>query len=184
MPPSSRSRPRPGGDGGPTSSPFERTIGTFARLEHALTRVVRLTRPRLHRPALASVGGAPLDPAAYATLLWIGDREGCRLSELAALLAVDISTTSRQVRSLELAGLVEVTRDPDDQRAKCLTLSTSGRSLLGRARRARELALGDLVGDWTPADVDQLGALLERLADALCADGMSVDDEEEAEAAE
>jgi DNA-binding MarR family transcriptional regulator len=149
------------------SSAFEPPIGTVSRLEQALTRVVRLARPRLHRPALASVGGASLDPAAYATLAWIGEREGCRLSDLAALLAVDISTTSRQVRALELAGLVEVARHPGDQRAKSLSLTNAGRTLLGRARRAREQALAELVEEWPGSDVESLAALLERLAEAL-----------------
>jgi DNA-binding MarR family transcriptional regulator len=135
-----------------------------AALERALTLVVRLARPRLHRPALASVGGPPLDPAAYVTLLWIADTTGCRLTELAALLGVDVSTTSRQVSSLELAGLVDRRVDPGDQRSKLLALSDEGVELLSRARRARQDAVASLLSDWPPEEVQQLAGLLDKLA--------------------
>jgi DNA-binding MarR family transcriptional regulator len=128
---------------------------------------VRLARPRLHRPALANIGAPAIDPAAYATLGWIGDSAGCRLTELAALLGVDISTTSRQVSSLELAGLVERRADPDDQRVKLLELSGTGATLLERARAAREEGVAALLDGWSKDDVAELARLLERLATGL-----------------
>ncbi len=166
----SRRRPPLPPEGGPenaANSAFSQRTESFARLDHALTRVVRLTRPRLHRPALAGVAGPPLDPAAYATLLWLAEREGCRLGELAALLGVDVSTASRQVRTLELAGLVECRRDPGDQRAKQLNLTATGAALLADARSAREEALVELLGGWEGEEVDSLALHLERLAEAL-----------------
>jgi DNA-binding MarR family transcriptional regulator len=108
-----------------------------------------------------------MDPAAYATLRWIGDSSGCRLTELAALLGVDVSTMSRQVASLELAGLVERRSDPADQRAKLLELSPAGATLLERARSAREEGVAGLLRGWSAHDVAELARLLERLATAL-----------------
>ncbi|HVB05347.1 MAG TPA: MarR family winged helix-turn-helix transcriptional regulator [Acidimicrobiales bacterium] len=137
------------------------------RLQRALTRVVRLTRPRLHRPALAGVGALPLDPAAYATLLLLAERPDCRLTELAALLSVDVSTTSRQVGSLERAGLVVARRDDVDQRVRRLALSPAGSALLTAARSAREEALFGYLAGWEAVDVAALASLLERLAESL-----------------
>src|SRR5919204_1930677 len=71
-------------------------------------------------------------PLGEARLLWeIG--EGCEVRELRARLDLDSGYLSRLVRSLETAGLIAVSPNPDDRRGR------SGR--LTAARRPRRALL-------------------------------------------
>src|SRR4051794_32042767 len=71
-----------------------------------------------------------VDRAAYLTLARLSDLGTARMSELAALLGLDLSTVSRQVRALEELGLVGRTSDPEDRRAYLLEPTESGRAMV------------------------------------------------------
>jgi DNA-binding MarR family transcriptional regulator len=80
--------------------------------------------------ALAPAG---LSTNEYAILARL-DREGSfALGELAARLAMDRSTLSRDVGPLLAAGLVEAAPAPGDRRKKVLTLTAAGASRLASA---------------------------------------------------
>lgn len=57
------------------------------------------------------------------------------LGELADLLAMDRTTLTAALKPLGKRGLVRVTPDPGDRRARRLSLTARGRALLGRALR-------------------------------------------------
>jgi DNA-binding MarR family transcriptional regulator len=138
-----------------------------AAVEAALTRFFRLaTRPKLHR-SLARSSGAPLDRAAYATLLRIEESAPVRLTELASHLGTDISTSSRQVRGLESSGLVQRVSDPTDHRASRLSLTREGRRVVKRSQTARREMMGTLLSDWPADERAELARLLNKLADAI-----------------
>jgi DNA-binding MarR family transcriptional regulator len=90
-----------------------------------------------------------------------------RLSDLANDLWLDISTVSRQARSLEDRGLVTRTEDPDDRRAVRLQIAPAGLEVLDEAWSRRNRALADSLHDWAPEDRAALVAMLSRLADSL-----------------
>jgi len=56
-----------------------------------------------------------------------------RMREVAALLAMDRTTLTAALKTLERRGLISVAVDPDDRRGKLLTLTDAGRDTLARA---------------------------------------------------
>jgi DNA-binding MarR family transcriptional regulator len=85
-----------------------------------------------------------------------------RLSTLAQVLSLDISTVSRQVPVLERHGWVVRQRDPEDQRAQLFELTDAGREVLTEVRRSRVEVLGRLLPDWTEKELAAFAAQLHR----------------------
>ncbi len=84
-----------------------------------------------------------------ALLAAIADNPGQTQHEIATKLGLDPSTMTRTLRPLEARGLVR-TRAGSDRRAKCLTLSPSGRTALAacvRLWRKAQRALREKLGD-------------------------------------
>ncbi len=159
----------------PTHPPAETSDGV-AEVEAALTRMMRqAARPATWRK-VAAASGFSLDRAEYLTLARIEEASSTgpvRLTDLAEAMGLDISTVSRQVRSVADAGLVERTCDPRDQRASRLALTTSGRSTLARARRASQEAMSKLLVTWSIDDRRTLARLVDRLVEQIAAMGNS-----------
>jgi DNA-binding MarR family transcriptional regulator len=100
------------------------------RLRWAITRMAR----RLRQEAGTDLG--PSQTAALATI----ERHGpLSPSELAMRERIQRPTATRIVHHLEVAGLLERIRDPDDGRASILSVTPEGRQLLRRLR-ARKTA--------------------------------------------
>lgn len=139
----------------------------YAELERALTRLVRRAFLPTAGEATRREAGVNLERAAYVTLVRIATLDGCRLSDLAAALGLDVSTTSRHVKRLVEAGYVEVGTDPDDARARRYTPTAAGRDALRRVREARTAHLARALRDWAPDDVADLAAGIDRVVTAL-----------------
>ncbi len=110
---------------------------------------------------------ARVDRAAYLTLARLHDLGSARMSELAALLSLDLSTVSRQVRALEDLGLVGRTTDTDDRRAYRLEPTEAGRALVGAVKQKFGELVDLALADWSERDRRTLTSLLGRLADDL-----------------
>lgn len=143
-----------------------------AQVEYALTRLMRhANRPSWWR-RLAAAGGISLERVEYAALVRIEEASAggpVRLTHLADIMGLDISTVSRQVRALEQAGLVERSCDPADQRASRLRLTAGGQETLNRTRRVSQETLQRLLSSWTDRDRRLLAGLLGRLVDDMSA---------------
>jgi DNA-binding MarR family transcriptional regulator len=87
-----------------------------------------------------------------------------RLSDLAVLQGVDVSTTSRPVKPLLERGLVERADHPTDGRSALLAITEAGLSVHRRLSRERRAVIAAAVESWSPADRDRFAALLERFA--------------------
>ena len=147
--------------------PMATRARAVASVEAGLGAVVRqVNLPRL-RERMVERAGLRVDRSAYPVLRHIGEHQPVRLSDLAARLAVDVSTASRQVKQLEAAGFVRRAGDPDDGRASALTLTAAGARAVERLRAAWHETIAELVAAWPAADVDVLGRLLGRLAGDL-----------------
>jgi DNA-binding MarR family transcriptional regulator len=136
-------------------------------IEQALTRIVRTGHlPRLHE-RLRAASGVDLDRTAYPVLGRLGEAGPLRLTDLAALIGLDVSTVSRHVADLSAKGLVERRPDPDDGRAGVLSLTRAGRGALGRIREVRRTLLLEVFADWTAVDRRELARLLSRFSEGL-----------------
>ncbi|MEV7499755.1 MarR family winged helix-turn-helix transcriptional regulator [Streptomyces sp. NPDC093018] len=91
----------------------------------------------------------------------------CRATDLAADVFLDLSTVSRQVRSLVDRGLVERHPDPEDRRGSLLSATEAGRAAYQSAVHRREAELTRLLEPWPVEDRTLLTRLLKRLNDDL-----------------
>ncbi|MFI1157371.1 MarR family winged helix-turn-helix transcriptional regulator [Streptomyces sioyaensis] len=103
-------------------------------------------------------------PPASAGVLTLLDRHGeMRMSQLAELLAIDMSVTSRHVAHVAERGWIEREPDPADKRSRLLRLTPSGREVLEELAARYTAGLARYLHDWTDADVGHLNDLLARL---------------------
>jgi len=142
-----------------TTAPGTPEPPTTEALARALFLVIQRVKSAQHED--------PVDRSAVIILARLHELGPMRLSDLAAHLGLDISTVSRQARTLEDRGYIARADDPTDGRAVRLTLAEPGHAVLRTAFEHRQAWLDDSLADWTPADRRHLTELLGRLADAL-----------------
>lgn len=63
-------------------------------------------------------------------LFEIGRRENPAMQQVAEALGMDITTFSRQIKTLENKGLVKKSPDPDDRRVNILALTSEGKKAI------------------------------------------------------
>jgi len=137
---------------------------TADRIGDALRAVVRrASAPGFHE-RVASRAGVEIDRSGSWLLVRLANDGPMRLSDLAALQGVDVSTTSRQVKPLLERGLVEREGHPTDGRSALLALTDAGMSMHRKLWRERRAVVAAAVESWQPADREQFAALLERFA--------------------
>jgi len=81
---------------------------------------------------------------------------------LAEAFGLDLSTVNRQVAALCRKGLLDRLPDPEGGAARLLRPTDRGLELLASDRKVLHEQLARVVGDWDPADVENLRTLLER----------------------
>ena len=134
------------------------------QIEAFVGQVADMARLPGYRNRLLAVAGVELHKSGL-SILSVLEREGpLGVSELGVRLGVDQSTASRQVRPLEVAGLVARDPDPADRRASLVRVTEAGLLLRARVRGTWLADIAWAVRDWDPAEREQLGELLERFA--------------------
>ncbi|WP_433337132.1 MarR family winged helix-turn-helix transcriptional regulator [Spirillospora sp. CA-294931] len=111
-----------------------------------------------------------LSHAEFEVLVTLHLAEGHRLrmSDLARGAAVSKSRLTYQVKQLERAGLVRRTACDSDRRAVWAELTDAGAAAVDRVRPGhRRLVRENLINVLSPADLDQLGDILARVAARL-----------------
>ena len=88
--------------------------------------------------AVRQLGGLDLSFTQLATLLELDAEGEVAVHELAATLGRSLSATSRLVDGLVRMGLVARDENPDDRRAKRVTLAEPGRRLIARMDERRK----------------------------------------------
>ncbi|MFJ9152367.1 MarR family winged helix-turn-helix transcriptional regulator [Streptomyces sp. NPDC102270] len=128
-------------------------VETIQREMTVFARRARASAGRLH-PELSLVS--------YTLLGHLEERDGCRATDLAAHYALDKSTVSRQVATLERAGLIERRQDPEDHRVQVLHLTDAGRRILARVTVSRRVAVGERLAEWSQEDLERFAGYLVR----------------------
>ncbi|HZA74728.1 MAG TPA: MarR family winged helix-turn-helix transcriptional regulator [Propionibacteriaceae bacterium] len=129
---------------------------------------------RFRRPS----AGTTVDPGSFWLLRSLLGEEPVRPTDLAASMALDISTVSRHLAQLQRAGLVERSPDPDDRRAQRVQLTPTGRAEVHKALSARRALLEQSLAGWSDDDVELLHRLITRmLADLESAEEGPHDDD-------
>lgn len=89
------------------------------------------------------------------------------MGQLADILALEISTLTRNLRSLETAGLVDVGRSETDRRVRVVRLTETGKSRLAGALPYWNRAHGEIVAALGADTAADLHTALEATAQAM-----------------
>ncbi|MFH8342483.1 MarR family winged helix-turn-helix transcriptional regulator [Streptomyces sp. AM6-12] len=143
---------------------IEEVVSAEAAASGLGAEMVRLMRHFAAWTQRAGVECGAADRVLLARLVTYGRR---RATDLAADVFLDLSTVSRQVRSLVDRGLVERHPDPEDRRGSLLSATEAGRAAYQSAVRRREAELTRLLEPWPAEDRTLLTRLLKRLNDDL-----------------
>ena len=130
------------------------------RVETQLGTLLRRTRTFV--AASAADVHPELGITSYSMLSRLLDAGPMRASELVEIFGTDKATISRQAAHLEKIGLVAREPDPTDRRAQTITVTVEGRRRMQAARRRNRRRLRAGLSEWDPADVRELGRLLEK----------------------
>lgn len=136
---------------GPTYATFSRLV----RVQTALWQAVDVRLRERHSVTLAHV----------TALQVVGETPGCRVQDIVTTLHITVGGASKVVDRLVGAGHVERAANPTDRRSSVLTVTASGRDLLGRVAPDVDAVLADrlqavLTGDEL-ASLDRTLRLLE-----------------------
>ena len=112
--------------------------------------------------ASASASLSPSGPAA-ALMIFLSVEPGVPISVLASRLRLSHAGTVRLIDRLETDHLVERRRHTVDRRARFIHLTNSGEEMTRALLRAREQVIAAWVSPLSPMDLNDLGALSERL---------------------
>jgi len=143
----------------------------LSEIERGFTTIVRWGNLPRVRERFVTAAGMALDRPSYSVLFRLEEGGPARLSDLAQRLGLDLSTTSRQVHHLEVAGLVQRAVVEEDRRAALLSLTADGKELVGRIRQAKRAVITEMLAGWTQDEREELARVLNRLADAIVAFG-------------
>ncbi|MEU5833972.1 MULTISPECIES: MarR family winged helix-turn-helix transcriptional regulator [Streptomyces] len=102
-------------------------------------------------------------PASAAVLMLLNKHGEMRTSQLAELMAIDMSVTSRHVAHVADRGWIERHPDPQDGRSRLLRISDRGERFLTDLSAHTIESLAAHLHDWSDEDVAQLNDLLNRL---------------------
>jgi DNA-binding MarR family transcriptional regulator len=110
-------------------------------------------------------------PRAALSLLWLLDKVGeLGIGDVAQHLHVDISVASRQATQLVDSGYAERST-PDapgtDRRVRTVRLTDRGRAFTADTKVAMDARAAAAFSAWTPAELAEASAVLERIADTM-----------------
>ncbi|MET9529416.1 MULTISPECIES: MarR family transcriptional regulator [unclassified Streptomyces] len=132
-----------------------------AGLGSQIVRFSRLLTARRRRAKFEQGAG---ERVLLARLVLDGEQ---RATDLATDTFLDLSTVSRQVRSMVERGLIARRPDPEDRRGALLHATEAGKAAFEAYRRQRDAELAELLRPWPPEDRYQLIRLMARLNDDL-----------------
>lgn len=136
-----------------------------ADIEQELVTLSR--RVRAFHTRIATQVHPGLEPAAYGLMALLHDTGPLRGSELVERLGLDKSTVSRQVAQLVALGMAERVADPEDGRARVVSLTERGAEQIQQLRAKRHHMLNERFADWSPGELDELVCWLHRLNELL-----------------
>jgi DNA-binding MarR family transcriptional regulator len=124
-----------------------------------------LTRPSAHDWQRSRAGVRIGRSDLHLLIALARDGGSCRVGDLAARLLVEPSHVTRQVAGLQAQGLVERSPDPDDRRARNITITPEGSAVLVRLRGSSRESLHRALQDIDPADICATVRVLRRVVE-------------------
>ncbi|MDI1284512.1 MAG: MarR family transcriptional regulator [Reyranella sp.] len=140
---------------------FDTTLHVYDHcLCFAAQRAARALARRFDE-ALAPFG---LTSGQFSLLTSLNQPKPPSIGSIASLLVMDRTTLTANLKPLERRGLVRISVDPADRRARRLTLTTAGRRILRSAMATWERTHGEIDGRLAHTEAKALRAGLRALA--------------------
>lgn len=139
----------------------ETEASDVAVLERELVVLTRLLEAAQRRTSY------PLERAHYLVLSLVEEHGAQSIGGLAARLALDDSTVTRQVAAMERAGLLEKQQNPVDRRGMMIEATERGLKEMHRMRALRLERIGRLMRRWDSAERRRFGTLLSAFNGSL-----------------
>jgi len=108
-----------------------------------------------------------LQPASYLILAHLAEAGPTRASSIVEHFDIDKGAISRQVAHLVDLGLVECTPDPDDGRARLISVTDEARRRMEDVGTHRRKLVAERLGDWPERDLARFVTDLARYNEAL-----------------
>lgn len=124
---------------------------------------LRLTQRAVFDDFAEAIGELNMSPGLFGMLVVIEANPGLKQTELAAAARLDRSSLVPALDKLEARGLVARRASEHDRRVNGLWLTTHGAALLKKAKQRVARHEERLAGQLTPAEREQLVALLSRI---------------------
>lgn len=140
-------------------------------IERAFSSIIRWGNLPRVRERFVAAAGMDLDRSSYSMLSRLTEGAPMRLSDLAQRSGVDLSTASRQVHHLQVAGLVVRVTMEEDRRAALLSVTPAGQEMVQRLHSAKRGVFTEMLAGWSSEELAELGRVLTRLAGDMVAFG-------------
>lgn len=118
------------------------------------------------RAAVQALGRSDLTILQFGTLLMLEDGQARTVGELSGQIGRSMSATSRMIDQLVARELLRRQEDPDDRRARRVTISPAGRKFVRTLMRRRAAAELELMASMSEADQQTVVRALTLLAGA------------------
>jgi DNA-binding MarR family transcriptional regulator len=135
----------------------------LARLETELAMLTRTLEGMSRRSTLYR----DLDRASYVLARTLATEAPVSINGLAERVGLDATTVTRQIATMETAGLVRRKGNPSDRRVRLVELTALGSRRMDEVRQAREGRITEFVADWSDDDRATFGRLLGRFNEAI-----------------
>ncbi len=136
-----------------------------SQITTSLREWVEITTHRTMRDQARYVKSLGFSMPQFFMLMQVHYRKQCGISDLSEHMEITTAAASQTVEKLVQAGLLERTEDPNDRRARQVTLSPRGRDLIDKSIAERFRWLYSLVEDLSDEEkvkvTDALGILTE-----------------------
>jgi DNA-binding MarR family transcriptional regulator len=139
----------------------------FEAVQRSIETLLRLNASRKVHADQAAAARADLSQPGFSLLGRVAEAGPLSLGDLARATHMDPALASRQVRLLEEQGFVRRVAHDGDRRITLVDITPRGRDARRRMDEVRTRHMWDALAAWSPADREQLGALLDRFVDDL-----------------
>lgn len=142
-------------------------MSSSSELTEAIRQLIDVITTRSMRERSHFVKASGLSMPQFGILMHLYYSNNCGISHLGEHMDISAPAASQLVDRLVQHGLVERTEDPNDRRAKQLTLTPKGRELIETGLTARTRWVDELVRLLKPEDYDQVAGTLSKLTEAV-----------------
>jgi DNA-binding MarR family transcriptional regulator len=140
---------------------------SFSELSEIIRQWADMTTTRSMQERSHYVKVSGLSMPQFGILMYLYSRSDCGISDIGERMDISAPAASQMVDRLVQHGLVERTEDPNDRRARQLTLTPKGRELIEAGLTARTHWVDDLVRSLAPEDYDEVASTLAKLIEVV-----------------